>query len=149
MGPLGAKVSILRFPGNGVQGFGVPDVSNWRRVGAAYLRARLAQGMDEDSVGLFHGGVSSNSGAGSRTRSEKVEQCCSNCSPRAQGGQSITCHARNIGKCSSESDRWAGRMPGGVVCCIHSELGTQWLLEAVVLPPEVPQTPPREKTELC
>lgn len=55
---------------------------NWRRVGAAYLRARLAQGMDEDSIGLFHGGVSSNSGAGSRIGSQKVEQRCSNCSPR-------------------------------------------------------------------
>lgn len=82
MGPLGVKVSILRFPGNGVLGIGVPDVSNWKRVGVAYLRASLAQRMDEDSVSLLHGGVNSNSGVGSRTGSEKVEQRHSNCSPR-------------------------------------------------------------------
>jgi hypothetical protein len=83
----------------GVLGFGVPDVSNWRRLGVAYLRARLAQGMDEDSVSLLHGGVNSNSGAGSRTRSEKLELSAL---LSARRGQRVTCRARNIGKCSSK-----------------------------------------------
>lgn len=62
---------VLRFPGDWVQSFGVPDVGIPGWAGAVSLRAGLAQGMDKDSVRLFHGGEVFESGAGSRAGSEQ------------------------------------------------------------------------------
>lgn len=145
LGPLVAKVSILRFLGNGVLGFGVPDVSNWKRVGLhtyvpawrkEWMRIRSASSMLESVLTLLGLGP----GPDQRKWSNAIATAL-----RARGGQSITCRAKNIGKCSSASECCASEMPGGVVYCTHSELSTQWLLEAVVFPSEVLQPRPKEK----
>lgn len=62
---------VLRFPGDWVQSFGVPDVGIPGWAGAVSLRAGLAQGMDEDSVRLLHGGAVFESEVGSRAGSEQ------------------------------------------------------------------------------
>lgn len=79
--------------------------------GTAYLRARLAQRMDEDSIGLFHAGrVLTLLGLGPGPDQRKWSNAVAT-ALRAHGGHSITCRARNVGKCSSTSECCASEMP--------------------------------------
>lgn len=79
-----SRSGVLMFPGDWVRSFGVPDAGIPGWAGAVSLRAGLAQGMDEDSVRLLHGGAVFESEAGSRAGSEQDRRSCGKPAPSSQ-----------------------------------------------------------------